>query len=139
MMTRCEAHGDGDRGLDYTPLFRFLLANVGRDFREVLSEASARLDREDPIYWLVARSKRDKQPIVRMSESSYYSGLYIDEGNVLRVVAPEVTVETLTPFCACCTHTLNGVRFVKTFARSESEEAASGRPPRGGASRLRVK
>jgi hypothetical protein len=33
------------RGLDYTPLFRFLLSRVGDDWDEVHSEAVSRLDK----------------------------------------------------------------------------------------------
>ena len=105
--------GRDDRGLDYTPLFRFLLAGVGRDWNEVHAEAVARLDREEPIAWLVARDVADGESVVRIGESSYFSGLYVDDANVLRVVDPAATVETLAPTCTCCTHTLNGVPFTR--------------------------
>src|SRR3712207_188910 len=62
-------------GLDYTPLFRFLLSRVGDDWTPDYSEAASRLDRPDPIFWIVARSDKDKRPFVRIGESSYYSGL----------------------------------------------------------------
>jgi hypothetical protein len=34
------------RGLDYTPLFRFLLKNVGKDWAPVYQEAQSRLDKD---------------------------------------------------------------------------------------------
>ena len=36
------------RGLDYTPLFRFLLSKVGEDWGEVFDEAAKRLRKVDP-------------------------------------------------------------------------------------------
>jgi hypothetical protein len=108
---RGRMRGRDDRGLDYTPLFRFLLASVGRPWADVHREAAARLDREAPIFWLVALADEDREDVVRVGESSYYSGLCVDAAGLLQVVNPAVTVETMTPRCRCCTHTLNGVRF----------------------------
>lgn len=39
-----------ERGLDYTPLFRFLLSKVGSDWDSVFSEAKSRLDKTEPIF-----------------------------------------------------------------------------------------
>jgi hypothetical protein len=104
-------NGRRRRGLDYTPLFRFLLSRVGSAWDSVYSEAVARLDRPDPIFWLVARHEGERRELVRMGESSYYSGLYVDEAGILRVVNPDLRPEKLVPSCTCCTHTFNGVRF----------------------------
>ncbi len=38
------------RGLDYTPLFKFLLSKVGHEWDSVFSEAVSRLDKTEPIY-----------------------------------------------------------------------------------------
>ena len=108
--------GNSRRGLDYTPLFRFLLSRVGEDWDAVHAEAVARLDRAEPIFWLVARSKAERQPFGRIGESSYYSGLYVDEDNRLRLVDPALRVEDMEPACACCTHTFNGVPFTRKYA-----------------------
>lgn len=108
-------HGKQHRGRDYTPLFRFLLARIGEDWDAVYSQAVARLDRPDPIFWIVALRKSDGEDYVRIGESSYYSGLYVDEANRLRKVNPGLRVEHLRPSCACCTHTFNGVRFTRGF------------------------
>jgi len=102
-------------GLDYTPLFRFLLSRVGEDWDAVHAEAVARLDRVEPIFWLVARPEAERQPFVRIGENSYYSGLYIDEDNRLRLVDPALRVEDMEPACACCTHTFNGVPFTRKY------------------------
>lgn len=109
--SRASMHGKQRRGLDYTPLFRFLLSRVGSDWNSVYSEAVARLDRPDPIFWLVARHEGERNEIVRVGESSYHSGLYVDDAGILRIVNPDLKAANLTPFCSCCTHTLNGVRF----------------------------
>lgn len=103
------------RGLDYTPLLRFLLSRVGDDWDEVHSEAVSRLDKPDPIFWLVALRKEEGKEVVRIGESTYFNGLYVDEQNRLRVVAPEIGPESLEPSCACCTHTLNGHPFLRPF------------------------
>lgn len=102
-------------GLDYTPLFQFLLKNVGADWDKVHSEAISRLDREEPVYWLVARTKDEARPIVRVGESSYYSGLCIDVQNRLAKVAPEVSAKDIYPGCPCCTYTFNGARVPNAY------------------------
>lgn len=107
------------RGLDYTPLFRYLLSRVGEDWDLVHSEVVARLDTQDPIFWLVAPRKEDGKDVVRVGESTYFSGLYIDEDNRLQVVAPEIGPEDLEPLCPCCTHTLNGHPFVRPYRSKE--------------------
>ena len=107
-------HGREKRGLDYTPLFRFLLSKVGTDWNEVFSEAKSRLDRMDPIYWVVALKAEDKQDYVRVGESTYYSGMYVDEQGLLQLTAPKLKPKDLTPYCHCCTYTLNGERVPKS-------------------------
>lgn len=107
---RASMHGRQRRGLDYTPLFRFLLSRVGEPWEPVLREAAARLDRVEPIFWLVARSAAERRDCVRIGEASYYSGLYVDACGRLQLVNPSLTAADLVPGCRCCTHTFNGVR-----------------------------
>ena len=95
-------------GLDYTPLFRFLLSRVGDDWSEVHSEAVARLDDPEPIFWMVARPGAERRPYVVTGENAFFSGLFVDEENRLRLVDPDLGNEDLTPSCPCCTHTFNG-------------------------------
>lgn len=104
-------HGRPRRGLDYTPLFRFLLSKIGEDWDTVYAEAVARLDRTDPIFWMVARREEDRQDVVRMGQSSYYNGLYVDGDNRLQKVDPDLGPERLKADCDCCTHTFNGKPF----------------------------
>lgn len=113
--THQSMHSGQRHGFDYTPLFKFLLSRVGKNWDEVHSEAVSRLDREEPISWIVASDFSEGSPFVRVGESSYFNGLYIDENNKLAVVDPELTSETMPPFCACCTHTLNGVRLSSPY------------------------
>lgn len=103
------------RGLDYTPLYRFLLSKVGKNWDEVHSEAVSRLDQEDAIYHLVARHAAEKKDSVCCGESSYYSGLYVDENNLLQKVKPDLKNEDFSPSCKCCTHTFNGSPFLKAY------------------------
>jgi hypothetical protein len=104
-------HGTHQRGLDYTPLFRFLHSKIGQPWDEVFSEAVARLDKSEPIFWVVARHEYDRLDMVRVGECTYVSGLYVDDDGLLQCVNPQLSIEHMTPTCTCCTHTLNGVRF----------------------------
>ena len=117
---RSSMHAKQHRGRDYTPLFKFLLAHVGKPWNEVHSEAVSRLDRADPIFWLVALTECDREEFVRVGESSYYSGLYVDDNGLLQRVNPKLGPSSLAPECKCCTHTFNGVRFTQPFRLSES-------------------
>ena len=108
-------HGGKQNGLDYTPLFRFLLSKVGQPWSAVHSEAVARLDREEPIWWLVARTEVERKGIVRVGEASYYSGLFVDASGILAVVNPTIRIEDLEPTCSCCTHTFNGKPYVRKY------------------------
>lgn len=100
-----------ERGLDYTPLFKFLLSKVGSNWDEVFSEAKSRLDKTDPIFLLVALQETEKEDCIRVGTSSYFSGMYIDDNNILQVSNPLLTAADLTPPCQCCTHTFNGKIF----------------------------
>lgn len=113
--TRGRMRGKLRRGLDYTPLARFLLSKVGEDWDDVFREASARLDSTEPIFWMVARQPREREGYVGMGETTYYSGLFVDDDNRLRKVDPTIGPETLKPSCPCCTYTFNGVRFVQKY------------------------
>jgi hypothetical protein len=112
---RGSMHGTKNRGLDYTPLFRFLLSKVGEDWATVHAEAIKRLDREEPIYWMVARTEANKKPYVWTGDNAAFSGLYVDAAGKLAKVAPDFRNEDLTPSCPCCTHTFNGAVLVNPF------------------------
>ncbi|HKS25469.1 MAG TPA: hypothetical protein VJZ76_21950 [Thermoanaerobaculia bacterium] len=111
--SRQSMHGKQLRGLDYTPLFRFLLSKVGAEWDAVFSEAVSRLDRAEPIFWLVARSELEREDYVRVGESTYFSGLYVDENGLLQKVNPDLGAGDLDPSCRCCTHTFNGIPFTR--------------------------
>ncbi len=113
---RGSMHRKHQHGLDYTPLYRFLLSKVGCDWNEVHSEAVSRLDTQEPIFHLVARNEAEMRDRVGVDESTYFSGLFIDDKNRLAVVNPDLRIEDMKPYCPCCTHTFNGKPFVKKFA-----------------------
>lgn len=100
-----------DRGLDYTPLFRFLLSKVGSDWDEVFSEAKSRLDKTEPIFWVVALDPEEKRDYIRVDQSTYFSGMYIDVKGTLQLTNSQLSAIDMQPFCTCCTHTLNGKVF----------------------------
>lgn len=79
-----------NRGLDYTPLFRFLISKVGSKFNDVYSEAKSRLDKPDPIFYLVARSELEKKEVVRVSDDTYFSGLFVDNNGLLQFVNKDI-------------------------------------------------
>lgn len=112
---RSSMHSKERWGRDYTPLFKFLLSRVGSRWSDVYSEAIDRLDSAEPVFWLVALRECEYQDYVRIGESSYYSGLFIDERGLLQMTNPSVTPSSLVPLCKCCTHTFNGVRFTQSF------------------------
>jgi len=126
--TRQSMHGKVHRGLDYTPLFRFLLSKVGKPWAEVHAEAVRRLDSPAPIFWLVSPQGQAGNAYVRVGESSYYSGLYVDGDGLLQQVDASLGPSSLAPLCACCTHTFNGVRFTRRFG-DVVEAAVSSRAP----------
>ena len=103
-------------GLDYTPLYRFLLKNVGKDWNDIHRQAIARLDSEQPIWHIVARTLQERRRLVRVGDSSYYSGLFIDDQDRLAVVDPALSAADLAPGCHCCTHTFNGKPFGRPYA-----------------------
>lgn len=107
-ITRQSIKSKVERGRDYTPLFRFLLSRVGKDWDDVYSEAISRLDKKEPVFWMVALHEEDRRETVRLGESSYWSGLYVDDSNLLQKVNPDFTKEDFCPYCTCCTHTFNG-------------------------------
>ncbi|WP_305955620.1 hypothetical protein [Pseudomonas sp. R2-37-08W] len=110
-------HSHQRHGYDYTPLFRFLLSKVGHPWSKVFSEANARLDRPEPVFWMVALHESDKQEYVSTGENSCYSGLWVDEAGLLQKVNPQLTPEHMKPFCDCCTQTFNGVVFAHALPR----------------------
>lgn len=114
-LTRQSMHGKQQRGLDYTPLFRFLLAKVGQPWEPVRREAVSRLDRPDPVFLLVAERESERREYVRTGESSYFSGLYVDDRGILRRVNPALDADGMFPSCACCTHTFNGKPFGNAY------------------------
>lgn len=110
-VSRGSMHGTRRNGLDYTPLFRFLLSRVGERWDDVYREAVSRLDRPEPVFWMVALRESERQAYVRTGEASYFSGLFVDDQGLLTVVAPELTVENMATFCRCCTHSFNGIAY----------------------------
>lgn len=116
-------HGKKERGLDYTPLFRFLLSKVGSNWNDVFSEAKARLDKTEPIFWMVAVNKNDKKDIMAVGESTYFSGLYVDDEGILQLSNPIVNPANLEHFCDCCTHTFNGTVYWPISKKARQKEA----------------
>jgi hypothetical protein len=111
-------HGKKHHGLDYTPLFRFLLSRVGENWNEIYGEAVSRLDRPEPIFWLVALREDERKEYVQTGETSFFSGLYVDGKGRLQLVNPRLGPEQMMPLCRCCTYTLNG----KAFSGRPSDE-----------------
>lgn len=93
-------------GYDYTPLYKFLLSKVGQKWDEVFSEIIPRLDKTDPIFYMVCLDyKENDEGFVRIGDTSYYSKLTVI-GDLLRLAKPNTTPPA--PTCNCCTYTFNG-------------------------------
>ncbi len=106
------------RGLDYTPLFRFLLSKVGQNWDAVHSEAVSRLDKQEPIYYMVSLNKEGAKDYFVTSEATYFSGLYIDDDGILQCTNPDIDETFLKPYCPCCTHSFNGKVFEQKYESS---------------------
>jgi hypothetical protein len=108
-----------ERGLDYTPLFKFLLSKVGQKWDKVYSEAVSRLDKKEPIFWMVKEvddpSDRSNDQRFFRVENSFYSKLFVDEAGILQKVDPTLSNEDFTPSCSCCTHSFNGKPLMLTY------------------------
>jgi hypothetical protein len=109
--TKGTMFGKQERGLDYTPLFRFLLSKVGSEWNQIFSEIKTRIDRTEPIFWIVSLNHNEKKEFVRVGESSYYSGMFVDENGMLQLSNAELKATELEHYCDCCTHTFNGIRY----------------------------
>lgn len=106
----------GKYGYDYTPLFRFLLSKIGQKWNDVYSEAKSRLDKEEPIWYMVSLEKvedtSDFQPgYFRYGEHSYWSKLFVDDEGILRKLNESPPALKLS--CTCCTHSFNGKPYKK--------------------------
>jgi len=53
----------------------------------------------------------DKKEYVRTGNSTYFSGMYVEDNGKLQLINPELRAKNMTPSCNCCTHTLNGKVF----------------------------
>lgn len=104
---------------DFTPLYQYLLSAVGEDFDMIKSHVYKRLEAQDrDVIWnMVATNDLQLNPdgIVRLTDNAYYSQLYVDNDNILKVYKPEVTINHLFPHCSCCTHTFNGTKFINPY------------------------
>jgi hypothetical protein len=101
---------DVNRGLDYTPLFRFLLSKIGQNFDQVYSQAVKRLDVDDPIFWMVDA----KREYFKM-DKAIYPTLIVDENGNLQQTNPNLTNTDFAPSCDCCTHTFNGKVLIRKY------------------------
>ena len=70
--------------------FSRALATIGQ---RSMAKPFARLNRSEPIFWLVASCDAEKQPFVRIGGNSFYSGLYVDENTRLSLVDPDLRVK----------------------------------------------
>lgn len=114
------------RGLDYTPLFKFLLSKVGQEWDKIYSQAVARLDTAEPIGWMVnlhsTEEEIQKEVDYFIVEKAYYSKLYVDDKGILQVINPNLKNEDFKPSCDCCTHTFNGKVFNHKYEQPKVNE-----------------
>lgn len=101
-------HSGQKRGRDYTPLFYFLLKQIGKRWDDVFSEVCGRLDTTEPVFWLVALHEPQQRDLVCIGDSSFYPGLFVDENGILQQVNPSISAKDVKVTCRCCTHTFIG-------------------------------
>lgn len=108
LVTRETMHSGQKRGRDYTPLFYFLLKQIGKRWDDVFSEVCGRLDATEPVFWLVALHEPQQRDLVCIGDSSFYPGLFVDENGILQQVNPSISAKDVKVTCRCCTHTFIG-------------------------------
>lgn len=86
--TKGTMFANNKRGLDYTPLFKFLLTKIGCEWDKVYSLVKPRLDKTEPIFWMVSLNADNKKDYIRIGESTFYSGLFVDENGILQISNP---------------------------------------------------
>ncbi|MGE0969215.1 hypothetical protein ACQFN5_04085 [Klebsiella sp. WOUb02] len=101
-------HGRQKRGRDYTPLFNFLIKQIGNPWDDIFSEVCGRLDTTVPVFWLVALHEHQQRDLVRIGDSSFYPGLFVDGNGILQQVNPSITGKDVKVTCRCCTLTYIG-------------------------------
>jgi hypothetical protein len=72
-------------------LFYFLIKQIGKPWDDIFSEVCGRLDTTEPVFWLVALHEHQQQDLVRIGESSFYPGLFVDENGILQQVNPSIS------------------------------------------------
>lgn len=95
-----------ENGYDYTPLFKYLLKQVGRKWDDVYSEVIPRLNTTEPVFWMVDVNNIDDEEYFKAGETSFYSKLYVDDNGILCKVNPKLS--NIHPNCNCHTYTFNG-------------------------------
>lgn len=93
-------------GYDYTPLFHYLLKQVGRKWDEVYSKVIPRLNTTEPVFWMVDVKHASTDEYFRAGESTYFSKLYVNDEGILLKVNPNLS--NISPSCDCHTHSFNG-------------------------------
>ncbi len=105
-MAHINQYVEREKVMTIHPLFRFLLSKVGQKWDDIFSEALKRLDKHDPVFWLVDLDFEDGEyGIVRIGESSYYSKLTVKNGLLIKA---DENAMAPAKSCTCCTHTFNG-------------------------------
>lgn len=108
MNTRCNNSGSGL--YDYTPLFKFLLKQEGKDWDGIWRECVSRLNTTEPVLYMVLNVRSNglvcreceidtteegvdwkgrvgcKNKCFRYGEGTYFSTMYVDENNKLQFV-----------------------------------------------------
>lgn len=74
-------HGRQKRGRDYTPLFYFLVKQIGQPWDKVFSEVCGRLDTTEPVFWLVALHERKRAARTVLTGMCYSVGSATRQGS----------------------------------------------------------
>lgn len=100
----------GKWGVDYTPLYRYLLSKVGQIWDEVYSEVCKRLpvEHRQAINYMVVTDTNEPEPYFRYGENSYFSTLTIKDGILVKVDGEKSFIPPSRIKSVCNTYSFNG-------------------------------
>jgi len=98
----------GKWGVDYTPLYRYLLSKVGQKWADVYSAVCARLpiEHREAIGYMVVTDTDN--PYFRYGENSYFSTLTVKDGILVKVDGEKSFIPPPPIKSVCSTYTFNG-------------------------------
>jgi len=87
---------------NHSPLYQFLLVNVGRNIDDIISEVKPRLNNMSAFWWVVknplevkSRFNNNKDQIARVGENGYWSTFSYGEDKILYINQPNFSISIM--------------------------------------------